>query len=76
MGIQSAIGDLGAFIAILTTLYIAEEFGFFGSLIVFVLYWQIFLRGIRVASSVEDDFTRLLVLGLNASIFIIFLVRN
>lgn len=27
MGTQSAIGDLGAFIAILTTLYIAEEFG-------------------------------------------------
>lgn len=55
--------------------HVAEELGFLGSLIVFVLYWQIFLRGLRIAATVEDDYTRLLVGGLNASIFIIFLVH-
>lgn len=55
--------------------HIAEEFGFIGSLIVFVLYWQIFLRGLRIAGSVEDDFTKLIVAGLNTSIFIIFIIH-
>ncbi len=55
--------------------HIAEEFGFIGSLILFVLYWQIYLRGLFIAGSVEGDFTRLLILGLNASIFIIFLMH-
>ncbi len=55
--------------------HIAEEFGFVGSLIVFLFYWQIYLRGLCIAGSVEDEFTRLLVLGLNASIFVIFLVH-
>lgn len=55
--------------------HIAEEFGFIGSLIVFLLYWQIYLRGLFIAGSVDDEFTRLLVLGLNASIFVIFLVH-
>ncbi|MBA7517588.1 putative peptidoglycan glycosyltransferase FtsW [subsurface metagenome] len=55
--------------------HVAEEFGFIGSLIVFVLYWQIYLRGLFTAGSVGDDFERLLVLGLNMSIFIIFLIH-
>ncbi len=55
--------------------HIAEEFGFIGTLIVFLFYWEIYLRGLFIARSVDDDFTRLLVLGLNASIFIIFLVH-
>jgi len=55
--------------------HIAEEFGFVGSLVVFLFYWQIYLRGLFIAGSVEDEFTRLLILGLNASIFIIFLVH-
>lgn len=55
--------------------HVAEEFGFIGSLIVFLLYWEIYLRGLFIAGSVVDDFARLLVLGLNVSIFIIFLVH-
>jgi cell division protein FtsW len=55
--------------------HVAEEFGFVGSFVVFILYWQVFLRGLSISSKVEDDFTRLLVLGLNASVFTIFLVH-
>jgi len=55
--------------------HIAEEFGFVGSLIVFLLYCEIYLKGLFIAGSVEDNFTRLLVLGLNASIFVVFLVH-
>lgn len=55
--------------------HIAEEFGFLGSFVVFALYWQVFFRGLSIADNLEDDFTRLLVLGLNTSIFIIFLVH-
>jgi len=55
--------------------HIAEELGLFGTLLVFFLYWQIFLRGITIANWARDKFDRLLVLGLNASIFIIFLVH-
>jgi cell division protein FtsW len=38
-------------------------------------HWQIFLRGIRIAGSVEDDFTRLLATGLNTTIFMMFLIH-
>jgi cell division protein FtsW len=55
--------------------HIAEEFGFIGGLIVFLFYWQIYLRGLSIAGSVDDEFSKLLVLGLNASIFVIFLIH-
>lgn len=55
--------------------HIAEESGFIGSLIIFILYWEIFLRGLSIAQAVNDDFARLVVLGLNVSIFVIFLVH-
>ncbi len=55
--------------------HIAEELGFIGCLVVFAFYWQIYLRGLAVASTADDEFSRLLVLGLNASLFIIFLVH-
>lgn len=55
--------------------HIAEELGFIGCIIVFVFYWQIYLRGLSIADSVDDEFARLVVLGLNGSIFIIFLVH-
>jgi cell division protein FtsW len=55
--------------------HIAEELGFIGCVIVFAFYWQVFLRGLKVSGSVDDEFTRLLVLGLNASLFVIFLVH-
>jgi cell division protein FtsW len=55
--------------------HIAEEMGLIGTLIVFFLYCQVFLRGIAIAGSVETKFDKLLVLGLNASIFMIFLIH-
>ncbi|MBN2620129.1 cell division protein FtsW [candidate division WOR-3 bacterium] len=55
--------------------HIAEECGFIGCLIIFLLYWQIFLRGIRIAGSIEDDFARLLATGLNTTIFMMFLIH-
>jgi cell division protein FtsW len=55
--------------------HIAEELGFIGCVVVFTFYWQIYLRGLSIAGALDDEFTRLLVLGLNASIFIIFLVH-
>lgn len=54
--------------------HIAEEFGFVGSLVIFIFYWEIFLRGIAIAQGLEE-FPRLLVLGLNFSIFVIFLIH-
>jgi cell division protein FtsW len=55
--------------------HIAEEFGFIGSIIVFLFYWEIYFRGLAIAGAVEDDFTKLLVSGLNASVFVIFLIH-
>jgi cell division protein FtsW len=55
--------------------HIAEEFGFIGGLIVFIFYWQIYLRGLSIAGSIDDEFSKLLILGLNASIFVIFLIH-
>ncbi|MGQ9464580.1 MAG: FtsW/RodA/SpoVE family cell cycle protein [bacterium] len=55
--------------------HIAEESGFVGSFIIFILYWEIFLRGLSIAQRVNDEFARLVVLGLNVSIFVIFLVH-
>jgi cell division protein FtsW len=55
--------------------HIAEETGFIGTLIIFVLYWEIFLRGLSIAQSVNDEFARLIVLGLNITIFVIFLIH-
>ncbi len=55
--------------------HIAEEFGFIGTLVLFVLYCAIFLRSLSIAAAVEDDYSKILVMGLNASIFIIFLIH-
>lgn len=55
--------------------HIAEELGFIGCVVVFLFYWQIYLRGLSIAGALEDEFARLLVLGLNASLFVIFLVH-
>ncbi len=55
--------------------HIAEEIGFIGCIVVFIFYWQIYFRGVTIASAADDEFTRLMVFGLNTSIFIIFLVH-
>ncbi|MEO0106460.1 MAG: FtsW/RodA/SpoVE family cell cycle protein [candidate division WOR-3 bacterium] len=55
--------------------HIAEETGFIGTLIIFILYWEIFLRGLSIAQTMNDEFGRLVVMGLNTTIFVIFLVH-
>ncbi len=55
--------------------HIAEETGFIGTLIIFFLYWEIFLRGLSIVQSVNDEFARLVVMGLNTTIFVIFLIH-
>ncbi len=55
--------------------HIAEEVGFVGASLVFLFYWALYFRGIKIAGDVGDEFTRLLILGLNASIFVIFLIH-
>ncbi len=55
--------------------HIAEEFGFIGSVILFGLFWQVYLRGLAIAGTFDDEFLRLLVLGLSVSIFTIFLIH-
>jgi cell division protein FtsW len=55
--------------------HIAEELGFVGTLIIFLLYWEIFLRGLSIAQNVNDEFARLVVMGLNTTIFVIFLIH-
>jgi cell division protein FtsW len=55
--------------------HIAEEIGFVGSFIIFLLYWEVFLRGVSIAHELENTFPKLLAFGLTASIFMIFLVH-
>lgn len=55
--------------------HIAEETGFIGSAIFFILYWEVYLRGIAIANGVVDEYPRMIVLGLNAVIFLIFLIH-
>lgn len=55
--------------------HIAEETGFIGTFIIFILYWEIFLRGLSIARRLNDEFARLIVLGLNATVFVIFLIH-
>jgi cell division protein FtsW len=55
--------------------HIAEECGFFGSLLIFFLYWHIFLRGVRIAGWATDEFARFIAAGLNATIFMTFLIH-
>lgn len=43
---------------------IGEEFGFFGSLVLIVLIGLIVMRGFRIAVAVEDNFGKLLAVGL------------
>lgn len=52
---------------------VAEEFGFLGSLFLFIVYLIFFLRGVRIARYIEDDFGRYVVLGFSYLIFTYFL---
>ncbi len=54
----------------------AEETGFIGSVFLFVLFLLLFLRGIAIASGLEDSFGFLLVSGMNMVIFIYFLLHT
>jgi cell division protein FtsW len=55
--------------------HIAEEMGFIGSIVIFILYWIIFLRGIRIVGTLDDEYARLVVAGVNATLFITFLIH-
>ena len=55
MGIQSAIGDLGAFIAILTTLYIAEVFGWIFPFYLWAILGLLFLSvGLYLTRNINE----------------------
>lgn len=47
---------------------IVEEYGWFGGLVVIVLYLLLFFRVLRIASKSHDDFAILMVIGLGISI--------
>jgi rod shape determining protein RodA len=53
----------------------AEEWGFFGSLILLLLYLILILRGLDTVRKAKDDFGRLLALGITAMFFIYFFVN-
>jgi len=53
----------------------AEEWGFFGSLILFFLYLVLILRGLDTARKAKDNFGRLLALGITF-MFLIYFVIN
>jgi len=54
---------------------IGEEFGFFGAIIVMVLFLIIFLRIFRIASIAKDEFLSLTLIGI-LSVFIIHFIIN
>ncbi len=55
--------------------HIAEETGFIGCAVIFILYWEVYLRGITIANGIGEEYPRLVVQGLNGIIFIIFLIH-
>lgn len=60
MGIQSAIGDFGAFIAILTTLYIAEQKGWIFPFYIWVIIGTIsLLSGVYLTSNIHKKYTKI-----------------
>jgi rod shape determining protein RodA len=54
---------------------IAEEWGFLGGIVVFLLFGIIFMRGIMLISNLKDNFARYLVTGIVGMIFFHFLVN-
>ena len=53
----------------------AEEWGFFGSLILLSLYFVLIFRGLETAKMAKDDFGRLLALGITCMFLIYFLIN-
>lgn len=54
---------------------IGEEFGFIGSLIIFLLFLIILVRGLKIATAAEDYFGYLLASGITVMIFIYTLIH-
>ena len=52
-----------------------EEFGFFGAMILLTLFLALFLRGLKISSHSDDNFGRLLGIGLSCSLFIYVLLN-
>lgn len=54
---------------------VGEELGFLGSLILFVLFWFLYSRGIAVVREAPDLFSMFLSLGIITSVMIYFLIN-
>lgn len=54
---------------------IGEEFGFFGSLIVIILFLVLFLRILRLATFAKNEFLSLVIVGILTVFFVHFLVN-
>lgn len=54
---------------------IGEEFGFIGSIIILVLFFYLFLRILKIASTTKDEFLSLVMVGI-LSVFIIHFLVN
>ena len=54
---------------------VGEELGFFGILILFVMFWLLYSRGIAVVRDAPDLFSMFLSLGLITSVMIYFLIN-
>jgi cell division protein FtsW len=54
---------------------IGEEFGFFGSLVIFALYGLLFFRGMRIGQRSTGDFGQYLAYGISLTLFLYALVH-
>ncbi|HEX8948032.1 MAG TPA: rod shape-determining protein RodA [Dissulfurispiraceae bacterium] len=53
----------------------AEEWGFWGSLVLLAIYMALFLRGLDTAYRAKDEFGRLMALGITGMFFVYFCVN-
>jgi len=54
---------------------IGEEFGFIGSMIVLILFFYLFLKILKIASTTKDEFLSLTIIGVLSVYFIHFLIN-
>ncbi|MDT3696662.1 MAG: rod shape-determining protein RodA [Ignavibacterium sp.] len=54
---------------------IGEEFGFIGSMIVLILFFYLFLKILKIASTTKDEFLSLTIIGILSVYFIHFLIN-
>jgi rod shape determining protein RodA len=54
----------------------AEEWGFMGVCVIFLLYLLLFMRGLNTAVKAKDDFGRMIAIGLTNMLFIYFTINT